>query len=223
PGPLLALLHVERPPLGTLVDHLVVQDEATLLADQLAAFVVKGEVPRVALRASSDFFGLFDLLGRHGFPLQRRRRLRSETTARGRSAGRRRTAPGLGRTLSRPVRAAGSACPARRRLARGRTPRGRGPSHRGRYSRPRRGVSCPLSFGARYACLVFNGNGIIFVAVVAKRRASGHEFRPKTTLWRHLGTEVNRWRGGPRHRFSLRFRFSCHYSQTACTTRLWVS
>src|SRR5439155_982213 len=30
---------------------------------------------------------------------------------------------------------------------------------------------------ARYACLVFNGNAIIFVAVVAKRKASGHEFR----------------------------------------------
>src|SRR5205807_7618317 len=61
---LLALLHVERPPLGTLVAHLVVQDEAATLADQLAAFVVKGAVPRVALRASCDFFGLIVLLGR---------------------------------------------------------------------------------------------------------------------------------------------------------------
>src|SRR5256884_7232648 len=42
---------------------------------------------------------------------------------------------------------------------------------------------------ARYACLVLNGNGIIFVAVVAKRKASGHEFRLQTDP---LGAPRNR-------------------------------
>src|SRR5205807_3116695 len=72
PGTFLALFHVERAPLRTLIDHLVRQDEAALLADQLPAFVVEREVSRVALRTSSDFFGLFDLLGWHGFPQDRK-------------------------------------------------------------------------------------------------------------------------------------------------------
>src|SRR5438876_854200 len=67
-GALLALFHVEGPPLGALVDHLVGQDEATFFADELAALVVEREVARIAFRASSDFFGFFDLLGRHGLP-----------------------------------------------------------------------------------------------------------------------------------------------------------
>src|SRR5213079_2887594 len=83
------------------------------------SFVVEREVSRVALRTSSDFFGLFDLLGWHGFPHRRRRRLRSGTGRRGRPGGPRQKAPGPVRTLSRPVPEADSACRAHRRLARG--------------------------------------------------------------------------------------------------------
>src|SRR5207244_10769462 len=131
-GSLLALLNVEGPPFRALIDHLVGEHEAALLADQLSAFVVEREVPRIALRTSSDFFGLFDLLGWHGFPHQRRRRLRSGTERRGRPAARRQRAPGLVRTLSRPVPEAGFVCRARLLLARGRTPSELGPSQRGR-------------------------------------------------------------------------------------------
>src|SRR5207247_10405881 len=99
PGTLLARFHGDRAPLRTLIDHLVRQDQAALLADQRPAFVVEREVSRVALRTSSDFFGLFDLLGWHGFPHRRRRRLRSGTGRRGRPGGPRQKAPGPVRTL----------------------------------------------------------------------------------------------------------------------------
>src|SRR5205823_6499456 len=100
PGPraLLALLDIEGAPLRPLVDHLVVQHEAALLADELAAFIVERKVAGVALRASSDFFGLFDLLGWHDFPQRQTRRFRSRTGRRVRATGPRRRAPGPVRT-----------------------------------------------------------------------------------------------------------------------------
>src|SRR3989442_1953482 len=82
-GSLLALLDVERPPFRALVDHLVGQDEAALFTDELASLVVERKVARIALGASSDFFGFFDFLGRHELPPRQRRRLQSGT-ARGR-------------------------------------------------------------------------------------------------------------------------------------------
>src|SRR2546427_7112430 len=136
-GSLLALLHVEGPPFRALIDHLVGEHEAALLADQLSAFVVEREVPRIALRTSSDFFGLSDLLGWHGFPHQRRRRLRSGTERRGRPAAPRRKGPGLGRTpLPPPPQADFLFC------APPRPPRGRDPSGGG-TAPPGRGFSPP--------------------------------------------------------------------------------
>src|SRR5256886_731925 len=70
-------LACKPPPLGRLVNHLVGQDEAAFFADELASLVVERKVARIALGASSDFFGFFDLLGWHGLPQQRTRRLRS--------------------------------------------------------------------------------------------------------------------------------------------------
>src|SRR2546426_10850039 len=95
---LLSFHGVDRPPLRALVDHLVVEDEPALLADHLAPLVVHGEVGAVALRTPSDFFGLFDLLGRHRFPRLRRLRTREWTGRPWRRGGRRRTAPSPGRT-----------------------------------------------------------------------------------------------------------------------------
>src|SRR5213593_4583087 len=93
-GPLLALFDVEGPPFWPLVDHLVRQDEAAFLTDELAALVIERQVARVALGASSDFFGFFDLLCRHGLPQQRTRRLQSTTARRPRRAVRPRRARG---------------------------------------------------------------------------------------------------------------------------------
>src|SRR3989442_587622 len=90
----LALLHEEGPPFWPLVDHLVRQDEAAFLTDELAALVIERQVARVALGASSDFFGFFDLLCRHGLPQQRTRRLQSTTARRPRPAVRPRRARG---------------------------------------------------------------------------------------------------------------------------------
>src|SRR5881628_3570013 len=93
-GALLALFDVEGPPFWPLVDHLVRQDEAAFLTDELAALIIERQVARVALGASSDFFGFFDLLCRHGLPQQRTRRLQSTTARRPRRAVRPRRARG---------------------------------------------------------------------------------------------------------------------------------
>src|SRR2546426_855729 len=58
-------LDVDPPPLRALVDHLVVQDEAALLADQLAPLVIERQVAAIALGTPGDFFRLFDLLSGH--------------------------------------------------------------------------------------------------------------------------------------------------------------
>src|SRR5256712_12152557 len=115
------MFDVEGPPFWPLVDHLVRQDEAAFLTDELAALVIERQVARVALGASSDFFGFFDLLCRHGLPQQRTRRLQSTTARRPRRAVRPRRARGQGPRPCPPGPAVGSGCSARRRLARGRT------------------------------------------------------------------------------------------------------
>ena len=55
----LPLLGVERPPVGSLVDDEVVQDESAGLAHNLGALVVPHEVLARALRAGVDDFDLF--------------------------------------------------------------------------------------------------------------------------------------------------------------------
>src|SRR5207244_389907 len=54
---LLALLDVERPPFGPLVDPLVGQDEAAFFANELASLVVERTVARKALGGSSHVVG----------------------------------------------------------------------------------------------------------------------------------------------------------------------
>ncbi len=74
---LLTLLRVERPPLGPLVDHRLLEDEAAFVADQLTPLVVAREMVRPAIRAPgcADDVPRFSvhLLASRGVGLLRRR------------------------------------------------------------------------------------------------------------------------------------------------------
>ena len=60
-GPLLSLFDIEGPPLRSLVDELVIQDETAVLADEFTPLVVADQVVAAALGADLDLFSFFSL------------------------------------------------------------------------------------------------------------------------------------------------------------------